>query len=51
VIHRRGGDALVVLPGEEHTFLESSEDHHHFVVQHPFSPGDKLLAPGLEGRR
>ena len=35
------GDLLVVEPGESHTFQSSSQDYLHFVVQSPFSPGDK----------
>lgn len=35
------GDVLVVEPGETHTFVESSEDYLHFVVQSPFVLGDK----------
>jgi mannose-6-phosphate isomerase-like protein (cupin superfamily) len=34
-------DLLVVEPGEEHTFVASSEDYLHFVVQAPFVVGDK----------
>ena len=29
------GDALVIEPGEAHTFVESSEDYLHFVVHTP----------------
>lgn len=36
------GDVLVVEPGEVHTFTESSADYLHFVVQTPFTPGDKV---------
>jgi len=36
------GDMLVVEPGEAHTFLSSTEDYLHFVVQAPFHPGDKV---------
>ncbi|MEZ4737226.1 MAG: cupin domain-containing protein [Caldilineaceae bacterium] len=36
------GDVLVVEPGEVHTFLESSDDYFHFVVQTPFVAGDKV---------
>jgi mannose-6-phosphate isomerase-like protein (cupin superfamily) len=35
------GDMLVIEPGEQHTIRESSEDYLHFVVQAPFTPGDK----------
>lgn len=36
------GDVLVVEPGEVHTFIESSADYFHFVVQTPFVPGDRV---------
>ena len=32
---------LVVQPGESHTFVSSSEDYLHFVIQAPFVGGDK----------
>lgn len=35
------GDVLVVEPREAHTFVSSSEDYLHFVVQTPFIGGDK----------
>ncbi len=35
------GELLVVEPGEVHTFIESSRDYLHFVVQTPFVEGDK----------
>jgi mannose-6-phosphate isomerase-like protein (cupin superfamily) len=35
------GDLLVVEPGEAHTFVSSSDDYLHFVVQTPFIGGDK----------
>lgn len=35
------GDMLVVEPGEVHTFVESSDDYRHFVVQAPFVAADK----------
>ena len=38
----RAGDVLVVEPGETHTFLESSADYLHFVIQTPFVKGDKV---------
>ena len=40
-IDLRVGDVLVVEPGESHTFVRSSDDYLHFVVQAPFVPGDK----------
>ena len=36
------GDVLVVEAGEDHTFLSSSEDYLHFVIQAPFVAGDKV---------
>lgn len=36
------GDMLVVEPGEAHTFLSSSHDYLHFVVQAPFVVGDRV---------
>ncbi len=36
------GDMLVVEPGEAHTFIASSDDYLHFVVQAPFVKGDKV---------
>ncbi len=36
-------DVLVVEPGETHTFVESTDDYFHFVIQTPFIPGDKCL--------
>jgi mannose-6-phosphate isomerase-like protein (cupin superfamily) len=34
------GDALIVEPGEAHTFVGSSADYLHFVVQTPGLAGD-----------
>ena len=42
------GDVLVVEPGETHTFLDSSTDYLHFVVQTPFVPGDKVVEPTFD---
>ncbi len=44
------GDVVVVEPGEAHTFLDSSPDYHHLVIQVPelLPEGvarDKLLVP------
>ena len=44
------GQMLVVEPGEVHTFLASSPDHFHFVIQVPGLQGkeaaaDKVLLP------
>jgi hypothetical protein len=43
-------DVIVVEPGEAHTFLSSSPDHFHFVIQTPGLMGeaarvDKVLVP------
>lgn len=35
------GQILVVEPGEVHTFVQSSEEYLHFVIQAPFVGGDK----------
>jgi quercetin dioxygenase-like cupin family protein len=40
-VRLRAGDLLAVEPGEVHTFVTSSEDYLHFVVQAPFVAGDK----------
>jgi len=40
-VRPRAGDLLAVEPGEVHTFVTSSEDYLHFVVQAPFVAGDK----------
>jgi mannose-6-phosphate isomerase-like protein (cupin superfamily) len=37
------GDMLVVEPGEAHTFVSSSDDYLHFVIQAPFVVGDKVV--------
>ena len=34
------GDALIVEPGEAHTFLGSSDDYLHFVIHSPGLAGD-----------
>jgi mannose-6-phosphate isomerase-like protein (cupin superfamily) len=44
------GEVIVVEPGEAHTFLSSSPDHFHFVIQVPGLVGeearaDKVLVP------
>ncbi len=44
------GDVVVVEPGEAHTFLDSSPDYHHLVIQVPEQPqeggvSDKLSVP------
>lgn len=40
-VHLGVGDMLVVEPGERHTFVTSSDDYLHFVIQAPFVGGDK----------
>ena len=37
------GDVIVVEPGEVHTFVESTPDYFHFVLQCPPVKGDKVL--------
>jgi mannose-6-phosphate isomerase-like protein (cupin superfamily) len=34
------GDALIIEPGEAHTFLASSDDYVHFVIHAPGMSGD-----------
>jgi quercetin dioxygenase-like cupin family protein len=34
------GDALIIEPGEAHTFLDSSDDYLHFVIHTPAHAGD-----------
>lgn len=41
-VHLGPGDMLAVEPGEAHTFIASSQDYLHFVVQAPFVKGDKV---------
>ena len=38
----RPGDMLVVHPGEAHTFIASSPDYFHFVLQTPGAPATRL---------
>lgn len=38
------GDVIVVEPGEAHTFLSSSSDYFHFVMQLPALQGDESMA-------
>jgi mannose-6-phosphate isomerase-like protein (cupin superfamily) len=47
-IHLSAGTMLAVEPGEAHTFISSSADYLHFVVQAPFVAGDKV---DLDGAR
>ena len=37
------GSVLVVEPGEVHTFVASTPDYYHFVIQVPVVEGDKHL--------
>jgi quercetin dioxygenase-like cupin family protein len=39
----RTGDMLIVEPGEVHSFIDSSDDYFHFVLNAPFVKGDKAL--------
>jgi quercetin dioxygenase-like cupin family protein len=43
-VELQAGDILVVEPHEVHSFLKSSEDYLHFVIQVPFVKNDKFLA-------
>ena len=38
------GDVIIIEPGEVHTFLESSPDHFHFVIQTPGLKGEEARA-------
>lgn len=38
------GDALIIEPGEAHTFLASSDDYLHFVIHTPGLAGDGARA-------
>jgi quercetin dioxygenase-like cupin family protein len=42
----QAGDMLVVEPGEVHTFVDSSSDYVHFVIQTPFVKDDKVVEVG-----
>ncbi len=42
-VNLKEGDMIAVEPGETHTFLDSSKDYFHFVVQTPFVSEDKTL--------
>ncbi|MBN1876104.1 MAG: cupin domain-containing protein [Anaerolineae bacterium] len=37
-------DVIIIAPGEAHTFLASSPDHFHFVIQTPGLQGDAAKA-------
>ena len=41
ILRLQAGDVLIVEPGEAHTFLESSNDYLHFVLQVPGLAGDE----------
>lgn len=45
-VHLKQGDAIAVEPNEVHTFVHSSADYFHFVIQTPFVKGDKVVVPG-----
>ena len=45
-VHLGAGDMMVVEPGEAHTFVSSTDDYLHFVVQAPFVTGDKVDLDG-----
>jgi quercetin dioxygenase-like cupin family protein len=42
-VRLKAKDVLIVEPGEVHTFVESTDDYFHFVIQTPFVPGDKHM--------
>lgn len=49
-VELREGDALIIEPGEAHTFLASSDDYLHFVIHTPglagaAARGEKRLVP------
>ena len=44
-------DMLIVEPGEIHTFVDSTPDYFHFVIQTPFVVGDKHLVNPDETER
>ena len=41
---------LIVEPGETHTFIDSSDDYLHFVIQAPFVKGDKTAPQADQSR-
>ena len=43
-IEVEAGDVIIIEPGEAHTFIESSPDHFHFVIQTPGLAGEAALA-------
>ncbi len=42
-LHLERGDAVVISPGEAHTFLSSSADYMHFVIHTPGLSGSEAL--------
>lgn len=44
IIELVANDVIIVEPGEVHTFLSSSPDHFHFVIQTPGLIGDAAKA-------
>lgn len=40
-VQLRPGDALILEPGEAHTFLSNSDDYFHFVIHTP-CPGGRI---------
>lgn len=45
------GDAIVVEPGEAHTFLTSSVDYFHFVLHVPGLAGEEARAEKKQAKR
>jgi quercetin dioxygenase-like cupin family protein len=41
IIQLRAGDMLAVEPGEAHSFIASTDEYLHFVIQAPFVRDDK----------
>jgi hypothetical protein len=41
---------LIVEPGETHTFIDSSDDYLHFVIQAPFVKDDKTAPQADQSR-
>ena len=41
---------LIVEPGETHTFIDSSDDYLHFVIQAPFVKGDNTAPQADQSR-
>lgn len=47
VLRLEPGDVVIVEPGEAHTFLSSSSDYFHFVIQTPGLEGEAALKDKL----